>query len=1017
MTPIDPTLCESITQSRKYLDVPLEQLSSSVYGSENQIHYSYPWFFGEKCTVTTNVYFEKGTVATFDGNHLIGQFGSMAHCNITKSQCNLTHGTVIWTPPPTTSICRYVKATEGVAYVTPTHIVLNNIQSAFTYKNVTFSHSQLNAWCLNNSAIPMDNGVFIVLPEIEDYHPIILFSQYPEVVDGINRKHFYNSQLLNLVTTVPQPTQNQYGTDDTLLKTAKSSAQSQNDQYKLPTDEPAIKEPHFTVPLIYRLIRNMNKRSVDNLSHSSNIPFSRKKRLATMTSGNHKSLNSLLTGTKDSILNDDQNPTHKSTSDSVTTRARHSIESSFHDYVDRQKTRLNIAFHSEPDFATINNDQTIGHEQRQDNRHAEPNTKQPKLFENLNIINFLDDLGQFVSAHEFNAEQVHKGEGRGSKIAGSGTTAARILLNREDIFALSAGDVLMVSKCKEIVVHVISLSLAHELTADINHLAFTMMETSHSVHKKNFIFNSPPIFHSDLAKISTDLYLIKNHLNSMNNLLVHCPVKIGKERVTNVRPVRTGTNGHSSISGIQRRRVSTISKGKSSRILGLAQSGQNDCHRVYLSLSSSSYRNFILPNYFVSDTVEPTLSSHSGPVSVSIQLPACINLPAAPLPMINLPAAPLPMINLPAAPDPIINPPSAPVATFHQQSASQPPIIRIPKAPPASQATKQQFSNLFPGISCVHHGNTSQMIYLLAKLNNSSIVALLDTGSALTIVSETVARKIKAQLSQPLVTKGITANGSFMDLLGQFSPHLTIGSKTIRITCYVASDANCSSPFILGNDTIQRFTKTMSINYHSHTVSFDKNTVPFTTLNYSNHDLLNLPVHLVENITLQPFSDNIVMGTTNTIFPQHWELFTSDNPLYNIPNGIHVGKTLSCPNTQGTICLRIFNSYPTQIPLQKENPIAIADFVGVEMLWEPIFSVYHNNATASGTQQIKESSEYIPPEANFAKELPHFPNNQSTEIENRVQINHSILNEKQLFDFHKLLDKYHECFVGKDGNL
>ncbi|KAK6020901.1 hypothetical protein OSTOST_13437 [Ostertagia ostertagi] len=297
------------------------------------------------------------------------------------------------------------------------------------------------------------------------------------------------------------------------------------------------------------------------------------------------------------------------------------------------------------------------------------------------------------------------------------------------------------------------------------------------------------------------------------------------------------------------------------------------------------------------------------------------------------------------------------------------------------------------------------MIYLLAKLNNSSIVALLDTGSALTIVSETVARKIKAQLSQPLVTKGITANGSFMDLLGQFSPHLTIGSKTIRITCYVASDANCSSPFILGNDTIQRFTKTMSINYHSHTVSFDKNTVPFTTLNYSNHDLLNLPVHLVENITLQPFSDNIVMGTTNTIFPQHWELFTSDNPLYNIPNGIHVGKTLSCPNTQGTICLRIFNSYPTQIPLQKENPIAIADFYIIIMLLPMEPSKLRNHLNISHLKLT------------LLKNYPTFPTINPQKSKTAFQINHSILNEKQLFDFHKLLDKYHECFVGKDGNL
>ncbi|KAK6045637.1 hypothetical protein COOONC_16857 [Cooperia oncophora] len=59
MTPIDPALCESLTQTKKHLDVPLENSFLQMCTDQNQIKYSYPWFFGEKCTVTTNVYFEK----------------------------------------------------------------------------------------------------------------------------------------------------------------------------------------------------------------------------------------------------------------------------------------------------------------------------------------------------------------------------------------------------------------------------------------------------------------------------------------------------------------------------------------------------------------------------------------------------------------------------------------------------------------------------------------------------------------------------------------------------------------------------------------------------------------------------------------------------------------------------------------------------------------------------------------------------------------------------------------------
>ncbi|PIO64454.1 lactate/malate dehydrogenase, NAD binding domain protein, partial [Teladorsagia circumcincta] len=38
------------------------------------------------------------------------------------------------------------------------------------------------------------------------------------------------------------------------------------------------------------------------------------------------------------------------------------------------------------------------------------------------------------------------------------------------------------------------------------------------IAQQDFVFNAPPIFHSDLARISTDIYLIKNRLNSMDNL-------------------------------------------------------------------------------------------------------------------------------------------------------------------------------------------------------------------------------------------------------------------------------------------------------------------------------------------------------------------------------------------------------------------------------------------------------------------------------------------------------------------
>ncbi|KAK6035392.1 hypothetical protein COOONC_27103 [Cooperia oncophora] len=224
-----------------------------------------------------------------------------------------------------------------------------------------------------------------------------------------------------------------------------------------------------------------------------------------------------------------------------------------------------LALNTEPDFSVMNNDYSLGHEQRQDNRHAELNTKMQFLKFKMDEIlkqdfNFL--LDRICSLMNFKAQSIK------SIAQINPTSAARILLNREDIFALPAGDVLMISKCKEIVVDEIIFDhnvngICYTYTpvrsgktfyfiypgtrdlvkasprADCGHLPFGIYNDGNNHYRspsgyaqvtnihlnlpnhltsENFVFNAPPIFHSDLARISTDIYLIKNRLNSMDNL-------------------------------------------------------------------------------------------------------------------------------------------------------------------------------------------------------------------------------------------------------------------------------------------------------------------------------------------------------------------------------------------------------------------------------------------------------------------------------------------------------------------
>ncbi|KAK6027884.1 hypothetical protein OSTOST_06077 [Ostertagia ostertagi] len=544
----------------------------------------------------------------------------------------------------------------------------------------------------------------------------------------------------------------------------------------------------------------MHKRSVDSKTLRLEMPLSRNKRLAAITSSNHKSLTTLLTGTKDSILSVQEGTDGKISSNMSTKIAHH------------------LAMSSEPDFTVMNNDLTLNHEQRQDNRHSELNTKMQFLKIKMDEIirqdfNFL--LDKICSLTNFKAHSIK------SIAQINPTSAARILLNREDIFALSAGDVLMVSKCKEIIVDEIIFDhrvkgicyiftpvrsgkifyfiqpgtrdlVKHSPQADCGHLPFGIYNDGNNHYKspsgyaqvtnihlnlpnslahENFVFNSPPIFHSDLARISTNLYLIKNRLNAMNDLYTvkskqsneagSIPNQLGQELTDTAASLES--NAGEFLQSQKEKILESLGLHSLVRTIVIVSIClffvvavailycQTALFRIPLNLFFRSMGAFI--RFLFAATCKKKSSSFvvttkqqrhtQGDPVVNLE---SVNVPTQ-LPTIHLPAAPLPMINMPAPP---------------------PTIIRLPKvpAPPIHLTKPEPFLNFLPGISCLHNGYNSQMIYIPAKLNNSSIVALLDTGSALTIVSDTVARKINAQLSRSIITKGITANGSTMNLLG-----------------------------------------------------------------------------------------------------------------------------------------------------------------------------------------------------------------------------------------------------------
>ncbi|KAK6032142.1 hypothetical protein OSTOST_01684 [Ostertagia ostertagi] len=233
----------------------------------------------------------------------------MAHCNIGKNQCFLPHGTVIWNRAATDTTLPLHKSDKGIAYVTPHHIVLNNIQSAFTYKNVTFSPSKLSAWCLEKHAISMDNGVLIAPRGSRNYQSQTFL------------------QLANRTFLGEQPTLKRSNSDTPVNTTSSKPLQG--------------------LSSIQNFFQSLDKKSMDMRRFKFGIRPCPRRQLE-INPNNYKALSNRVQNPRPSILEVPEDALSKGKP------------------IISAKIAHHVAVNSEPDFTAMNNDPDLSHEQRQD---------------------------------------------------------------------------------------------------------------------------------------------------------------------------------------------------------------------------------------------------------------------------------------------------------------------------------------------------------------------------------------------------------------------------------------------------------------------------------------------------------------------------------------------------------------------------------------------------------------------------------------------------------------------------
>ncbi|CAM2726452.1 unnamed protein product [Rotaria socialis] len=179
---------------------------------------------------------------------------------------------------------------------------------------------------------------------------------------------------------------------------------------------------------------------------------------------------------------------------------------------------------------------------------------------------------------------------------------------------------------------------------------------------------------------------------------------------------------------------------------------------------------------------------------------------------------------------------------------------------------------------------SSHPVYIQIHINNQPTKAIIDTGSAISIIHIEFLKTIKHENFQRQTQSCRTANSTPLNIIGQIMLEIKIKSITTYTNVYVAT--NLITSILLGNDWINT--------NHIHLFGDQQQlTIPDQygqriTISYVEPTFINQPALLVNQITLPPYSQTLV-DITCRIY--------NDKDLIFEPQLNHLSNCILIPHT------------------------------------------------------------------------------------------------------------------------
>ncbi|VDM94746.1 unnamed protein product, partial [Onchocerca ochengi] len=140
---ISSHFCKTLDDQKKHNGSMLKQISPNKWTTNNEIQYSYGWL-GIRCQSTTNFLVTTGELYLYDGRSLISDLDNTERCATQSGKCITGNSIVLWDEKEAISKCLYRKIGIFNAQRYGNHIIIDELQTSFVFKDENITSTIAN---------------------------------------------------------------------------------------------------------------------------------------------------------------------------------------------------------------------------------------------------------------------------------------------------------------------------------------------------------------------------------------------------------------------------------------------------------------------------------------------------------------------------------------------------------------------------------------------------------------------------------------------------------------------------------------------------------------------------------------------------------------------------------------------------------------------------------------------------------------------------------------------------------